>query len=719
MLGLALNAAALMLLCTLWGWSVLALVEQTWRDRLFPAVPAFGAAFGCVVLYGTGLVVGASTGAWISVVVSLVLLAVAAWRGRAPWRVGRSGWTGLGLGLLAAAPGVLVASWPSLQAGTSRILYAATNLDSIYYAGEDAWFSEHSLLEQPVVGAGPGEGSAVPIEMPAQTAWALPLRIGQVLLTSASQSLTGQDQMTGFMPSLAVWVAVGGGAWLVALRLCGADRRTAAAGSLLISSLLLTTRSAFDQHADSLLGMSLVGLAVATYLGALRTMPRWPAAVMLAGLVGIYTEYLTFIGPPLALATLLPLRAWRSRLVRGLQVVLIAVLVSLPLWWWAVRAVAYMLSGSHGGDDFFSPFMDPDPWLSVQRGLGVTGVYETGASWVGGALVAAGLVLAVGAALVLGPYRSAVALALLLAAAQVAMATLGERGYLQDRVVTLAGPLVAAVAVLGIAYGLRRLDHSRPRWATAVLALAMVWMIGAAAANLATGLRSSDDIPDPAFLPTDNYQRLAGWVAEHGGDDGEQVTVAVSDLISQSWVQYALRDQREVAYLSVQPSYAAPERYWGGELDPRVLVGPGVVWDAPDTAVEEQAARFRLLDTAAAGLAVAAPATMTSWAVHVPRDGYPTALDGAEITLLHRGTKAVELTLTPVSGAAETGALVVDGRPRRVVVGPEPTAVRIGLPGDDGAASVALRIDGPTDGQPSPGWRMTGIEAFERGEGRG
>jgi hypothetical protein len=712
----ALNAAALWLLCTLWGWSALSWVEQPWRDRLFPAVPAFGAAFGCALLYGTGLVVGASSGAWISVVVSVALLGVAAWRGRAPWRVGRSGWSGLALGMLAAAPGVLVASWPSLVAGTSRIVYAATNLDSIYYAGEDAWFSEHSLLEQPVVGANPGEGSAVPIEMPAQTARELPLRIGQVLLTAASQSLTGQDQMTGFMPSLAVWIAVGGGAWLVALRLCGADRWSAAAGSLLISSLLLTTRSAFDQHADSLLGMSLVGLAAATYLGALRTMPRWPAAVMMAGLVGIYTEYLTFIGLPLAVATLLPLRDWRRRLARGLQVVLIAVLVSLPLCWWAVRAVVYMLSGSHGGDSFFSPFLDPDPWLSVRRGLGVTGVYETeapGAWWV---LIALGLVVAVCAALALGPYRSAVALVLLLAGAQVAMATLGERGYLQDRVVTLAGPLVAAIAVLGLAHGLRRLRRARPRWAGAALAVAMAWVVGASVANLATGLRSSDDAPDPAFLPTDNYSRLAGWVAEHGGEDGEQVTVAVSDLISQSWVQYALRDHRDVAYLSVQPSYAAPERYWGGELDRRVLVGPGVPWDAADAAVAEEVGRFRLLDTSSAGLAIAAPATMTSWAVHVPRDGHPTALDGGEITLLHHGTRAVHLTLASVSGVAETGAVVVDGRSRPVVVGPEPTAVRLRLPAGAGAVSVALQMDPSTDGQPSAGWRLMGIEAIERGE---
>lgn len=263
---------------------------------------------------------------------------------------------------------------------------------------ESVWLNDHPFGDIPVVGLGPGAGTASPLSTPSATALVLPLRVGQPLVSGAVQTLFHSDAITAFMPTMAAWVLFMAGAVFVACRLLGLGTVAGVTAAALISGSALVTRAAYDQHTDSLLGIAFVSITLAAFVvSTFRNHARWPAVLLTAALVGTYTEYALFVLPALSGATFLTVgRGYLRRVRRGLGIVALAVLVSPVIWF---RGVKNLLVSQSGGDVFPSPFITRDPVLSLGRALGTTPVDAPTAPVL--PTVALGVLLVVGVGLAL------------------------------------------------------------------------------------------------------------------------------------------------------------------------------------------------------------------------------------------------------------------------------------------------------------------------------
>ena len=228
--------------------------------------------------------------------------------------------------------GAALALVPNLQLGSSRVVLATPNHDAFYYISEAVWLTDHPYTQVPMIASGPGSGTESPLGTSMVQALALPLRIGQPLASSAIHSVFGSTDGLAFMPTMAAWVMLAAGAVFVAVRLLGGSAVAGTVAAALVCVGGTTARAAYDTHADSLLGIALVVAAVAAFVAAtVRGLPRWPAVVLTAGIVGVYSEYLVFVLPAFAASAFLtPGRGYADRVRRGVVTGLLSVLLSPP-----------------------------------------------------------------------------------------------------------------------------------------------------------------------------------------------------------------------------------------------------------------------------------------------------------------------------------------------------------------------------------------------------
>ncbi|NMR20860.1 hypothetical protein [Cellulomonas fimi] len=658
-----------LLVLGLLGWAALAPLARAHRDLLLPAAPVLGAALLCVVLSTTAWFVDAGGGLVVTAAVAVALVVVGLRRSRRPWRSAAGGWAGAAVGLLVGSVGAAVALLPSAWVGDGRAMSPNASHDIYYYVAEAAWLAENTLASVPEPGAVPGAGNAVPADVPMRSSLILPLRIGQPMVHAALGELTGQGALGTAMVVMALWVLLVAPAALVTGRLLRLGRGASTALALVSVTSAILLQQVYQQNVDALLGVSLALLTVGTCIAAAeRRLALWPAALTMAGLVGVYTEYALFVVPAVAGGILLRRPAGLGRrLARLLAVVGVAVLVAPTSWW---RGIGVLLV-QRDADALGSPFFSDGWYAAVSRVVGTSAIAGplTGsrATLPLVLLVVLGWVLAV----LLDRYRGAWLLLLGVGLGYIGFLTVEHRGYSQMRSASLLLPLLLVVTVAGWSALLRSLRRSRrvPRAARVAVASGLVLSVAVWAF---VNLRSAPAGLDRGYAASrhvdETYDEAAAWVDELGGREGEDVTVAAPDFVHQLWLSHLLRDDELVSYVSLRPDYLGVQSYWAGESDRYVLVGPGAALDATGGTVVEQNERFTLVDMSAGPVVVTVPRELVSWVPYAQPDGSMIGPDGGDVAVLRSAgtTGAVELMLgvsegpgTPVRvTVAETGRSV-------------------------------------------------------------
>jgi hypothetical protein len=706
-------------LLTVLGLAVLAPMRRSHREVLLPAAPVLGAALLAVVLSSTSYLVPAGGGVVVTLVVAAGLVVTAALRRTRPWRVGR-GPIGLAvLALVLGVPGCVVSLLPSIWLGGVGAVSPNQSHDAFYYVSEAAWLDGNAISPVPQLGAAPEIGAVTPGYAPLTGSLALPLRIGQPMVQAALNAVTGQDAAASAMAVSALWVLLVAPAAFTAARLLRTGTWAAGVLAVMSASSALLVQQVYQQNVDALLGVGLALLTVGLCLAAVRRrVPVLPASLALAALVSVYTEYALYVGPAVVGGVLLTRRrGWWRRLRTALVAVALGVLIAPSSW---VRGVGTVLI-RRDGDLADSPLFS-DGWSrSLARTVGTMPLGSTGEpgplTLLLTGVLAAGLLLS----LVVAHHRGAWLGLLTVGLGYVAVLTAGHHGYTQMRAVSLLLPLLLLAAVAGWA-GLVRLlvhrtrprrapgrRHARVRTRRAVAAVAAS-LVAVAALAVVVNLRAAPASLDRALVESRSvdadFREAARWVAAHGGDEGEDVTVVAPDLFDQMWLAYVLRDDDLVSYASLRPDYLRTGQFWAGETDPWLLVGRGAVVDAPDGAVVEENDRFRLVDTSVGPVTAVVPGPAAAqWYPFAPTgpDGTSTGMIGPDLgtVLLWRSDLAtgdVEVTLRVPS--AQTVSVAIDGgEPVSLPVVDQQVGIPVGADVPSGAVlTVDLGGDGVADG---------------------
>ena len=678
------------------GWAAIALLPRRQRELLLPGVPLFGAAFVAVVMTTTSHFASARLGVGAVLVIVVALLALAVWRAPDGLRLGRRAVAAAALVTVVSGVGAGVALVPTHWAGDNRATPAGGSLDLFYYAAEADWITHHSVEEGPDIGPRPGTGNATPAYRPMEVANIAPLRAGQAMVVAALDTAMGRESVDTITPAVVLWVLLAGIGAAVSALILGLGLRVALVAALVGngSAMLLTQFN--NGNADSLLG---TGLALATITSVLAAVDRrlgiWLPALTAAGLVAVYTEFALYVAPAVAGGVLIGARRdIGPKIVRVLQLSLLSVVIA-PFGW--TRGIATLLMDrSTAGMGLPSPFYTDGAFAAVARFLGVSTLAEVpDHRWPGllaAALVAGGLVCAV----LLRPERGAWIALLAVGAAYIARLTAQDGGYVQLRAVELIGPLVFFIALVGYAAGLvwlvPRLAARRTVLVGGVAVVAAFTLVGT---NLHTAYATYDRNLIVGRHVDGTYAQAADWVERLGGPEGRDVTVLNPDISSQIWLAYALREERLVAYPALHMSYLWPTEYWGGEVDPYVLLGPGTFSDGARGAVVRRNHRYRLIRLEGTGAVVAAPIELLKWVAFVGADGAMAGPDLGKI-LVETGTEASgPLTLhvrIPGIQGHELAASVDGVRTTVVKIRRNTTDITIDL-GDRHTAVIELDID--------------------------
>lgn len=648
---------AFFVIITVLGLAIIAPLRYGYRQALLPATPVIGAALMAVVLSGTSWFMAAGWGMVVIALAAAASLAVAIRRRRKFWLATRRA-VGAALacwiiGALAAA----LAMIPNAEVGDSQIVMATSNHDALFYASVAGWLAEHPVYPYPVVGTSPDQGLAVPAFGAAAFAISYPLRVGQSMVNAALTRTVGSDVMTSAMPALALWVFIVPGAVFVTLRILRARPSIALGGGVAVAFSALLIYQVANQNMDSLFGVSLAVLTIGSVVGAAQgRMSRWVAAITLAALVAVYTEYALFVGP----AVLTGVLVYRSKrylrnLLRAVQVLVIAIVIAPTAWYRG--AIQLMSFSGSGSDDLPSPFNTDGSWAWLNRALGaspltVDSVLAKSAALFG-VVIAVGCVMAVGFARSRGVWIGM----LLVGVPYIVQLTLQDKGYTQFRSVVLFAPLVLVAATAGwdgfVAWLRRRRWMTVDRVSAAVLALLLVgWTF--------VNIRTVRAQVDPVFAASRHlgteYQEAAQWVAEFGGPQGQDITVLAPDFVENIGLNLTLRDFNQVSYPMENANYLYVDEFWDGGEDPYVLVGTGTQTRVEPSAVVRRNDKFALIDRRIEGGTVVAPMDLTSWHWFAQPDGSFLGSYGSELIVMQggpaRGNPSVELA------AAEAGASV-------------------------------------------------------------
>ncbi|MCL3862729.1 hypothetical protein [Actinotalea sp. K2] len=647
------------------GWAVLAPLPEERLRTLVPAFPLVGVAFLAAVSSWTSFVVAAAGSLMVAAVVAGVVAVVAIRRGARPWRIGR-GPVRAAIGLLAGGAVVgAVALLPSLWAGDARPISPNPSHDVFYYVTQAEYLIDHDITPVPAFAPeGPSLDAMTPAEQPIRSSLTFPVRIGQPLVHAALSVASGTSPRDQAMAAMAVWISLMVPAGYVAGRLLGFGRCGGAAAGILTGSSALLVQQAYQQNADSLLGVCLGVLAVAVAAASLKERDlAWPAVVLLAGVVAVYTELLLFVAP--AVAGVVLLQRWpqiRADILRMAGIVVGALVLAGP---GAVRGVASLVLNDRSGDAIGSPLFSEGWWPAAARVVGATSlIAPAGASRTGVVLVVvavAGLLLA----LLTAPWRRMWWPMLAVGGVYLAMATIGHHGYTQLRTAVLFTPFVTLAVVdgwRGLVDRLGVLAARRPRFrgvrTVLVVCLAMTVVVFPL-----VNLRAAPHGLDRAYALSrhvdDDFAEAASWISDLRGGDGEDVTVVVPDFFSQLWLSEALRDHRLTSYVSLWLDYLGTSRHWAGELDRFVLIGPGAVVDADEGTVVHRNDRFTLIDMSRGPVVVIAPTGMAAeWSHHASPGGGIAGADLATMTVL-RSESASTTVYVEVAGLPPDAVVAV------------------------------------------------------------
>ncbi len=217
----------------------------------------------------------------------------------------------------------------------------------------------------------------MPADNPMRAALALPLRIGQSMAQAALMVATGGEPVNSVMVLTALWALLVAPAAFVAARLPRVRRALAAAVAVVSATSAILVQQAYQQNVDALLGVGLALLTVASCVAAAeRRVPVPFAALVLAGLVAVYTEYALFVAPAVLGAVLQRRRHRGTAVRRSLAVLALAVLVAPTAW---VRAVG-VLAIDRAADAAASPLIRDGWYLAVSRLVGAAPLTGTAAS---------------------------------------------------------------------------------------------------------------------------------------------------------------------------------------------------------------------------------------------------------------------------------------------------------------------------------------------------
>jgi hypothetical protein len=654
---IGIGVAGVLILSAL-GFAVLVQVRPDLRRLLIPAVPLVGAAYLVVALHLTGIFLPARIGVWIAAAVALVALVI---RFLLDKKAFTDWFAAIPDGLSAAAVGSLgavVALTPSLLARSPLAMQATQSNDAFYYVSVSQWVAGNPITTRPSLGGSPLTGVDSPVFGPAYESINLSLRVGQELAQAGLSALTNIPIITGFSPWLGLWVfLIPGGAWVL-----GAAFGLPRLGRLVLGALLVVSFSVqgqvLQQNADSLLGVPFLALVIGLVVMASRPkpdhprVPLWLPALVLAALVGTYTEYIPLLGMTLAALVIVgPLSGLRPALLRAAGLVGLSLVFGPLIWWRALQGLLFLGTVAAGGNGVG---VGPRE-LAEQISLPVEAYFRV--TWPS----PSGLVVTV---LVVFALLCAFALVATLFSSRtrafgiggVGLSTLvvlyiGSRGneYITRRAMDMLMPLLIIGAVLGAAVIVAALRARRPGLRAGrglTLSVTAVVIAGVLAPSyLGVRMMVHEQADDRIVSP--EVGEAADWISDLGGD-GDEVTAAVATLYDQLWLTEALVDESNVSFVSLRGDLGYRGNlfllsYWDGELDPFILIGPGAYFVAEDAAVAEKNGRFQLLDLTRGQVTVAVPVELDRsseprargrWSWTLDADGRIVADPGAAVQLL-------------------------------------------------------------------------------------
>ena len=695
---------------TVLSWAILALVgllaltplRRAHRAVWLPAAPAVGACVLAVVLTTTSLVVEVPVGL---IAVGLVLggcVLIGLRRGRRPWQAPTRSWSALPGAAAVGGVGALSVLLPNLRLHSPSVVAAGASNDAFYYASEAAYLMRRALLPVPVPTTVMGTGY-LPVNGPTTASVHLSLRMGQPMVQSTVDFLTGRDALQTSMTLMAVYVLMAAGVAVTIGRLLRWRMLTGWVFAILVSTSIALIDLVRQQNQDSLLGVALGLLAAAAVIAAARhRAPRLLAAMSVAGLVACYVENLLFVLPLIVGVAALPAAqplpgpgccaARRSSVWRW-------------CWprWHGSAASGHCCPPRTGGDNFPSPFLRVPVSQALSRMLGTVSGTNVVAATDGllrvetialGAVAAAGLV----AALLFSPLRSGWALLLVVAGGYAVRLTVAERGYSQGRVVTLLIPFLLFMAVAGWDGLWQRLDRGPGRRAARVglgrsagrlrfvgVTVAVLTTVGFAGSNVLSSTKSYEPAYADAHHVGPAYTDVADWVAAHGGPQGRDVAVFVPLQFDQSWMTYVLRRDPAVQYPSLNPSNLRIRSFWRREPARYWITGSAARVAGPTSAQVLNTGQFTVWDTTRGPVVAVIPgAGGRLWSGGLLPGGLLGAPPGAEVLLARspQASRQVVLYVRSTQGypSMHLELLYRSGPPTRVSIGPAPTPVVLDVP---------------------------------------
>lgn len=712
---LLLLMAAQFMLLTVVGAAVVGVIPSRQRALLLPALPALGAALISVVLSSTTWFWSARVGAW-AVLLTVVVLAAIAYRARSalgtkPWQLPRRAVAVAVATMLLSLAGVVTALLPAIWLDDHRPVPSVASQDLFYYAAESAWLQDHPILPTPQVLSTPGELTVSPAFGPIVSSLDVSLRIGQPLVHATLDAVMGTDAADSLMAMSALWLLLLGPCAFVAARLLGASTLIGFAAALLTTTAATVLSQFYAGNVDALLGMSLALLAISTVVSAAeRRISPWPAAVVVAGLVGVYTEYALFVAP--AVLGVLVARRWAdvATRLRALVVVGVLAVVIAPGAWLRGLGTMRISRGAAEGGTWPSPYYSDGLLVGAERALGLAPANGSGTgwlTWVVGMVIVAGLLCAVA----FHRHRWSWLLVLAVTVPYLVHLTMTRQGYTQMRAVQLATPVLILVAVVGVGAAWTAVARRRGARSTdGPRSAHRAWIVRSVAATTACLLAASNlhsaaaqlDRPMVEARHVDRtYEEAAEWVEEHGSAEGRDVTVLSADMASHMWLAYELRDEPLVVYPALRPDYLRVPTFWDGDVDRLALVGPGSYYAGPRKAVLERNQRFRMIDLSTPNAVVATPMDLPAWSAMAGVDNSMDGPDGGAILLATRSGAPTDVALELRTATGANGPVSIrigDVTVAEATVGAQPTSVPIHL---DGSAATMLHVDLGADGAAS------------------
>lgn len=616
--------AALAVLC-FFGLPVLALLPGSLRYRLLPGLPVFGVIFLVVVSHGLTWAFPLSVTSWIAVGLALALLVIGCLRSPVRWRSVRMVLpAGLGVAIVGAVGAVL--SWVPLFLVRSHLLIQpSSSLDAVWYVAAATWLKDHTLFHVPQIGSGPGNGLDSILYGPAVEAADNVTRLGQEMVMGTISTITGIDLVDGFSSWLGIWVFLGASAAWVFGEIFRLSTRARLAIALLLSVSSPLIYQVLAQNASSLLGIALVVACLGAVGSALnrsgrRSAPLWLAAVSIAAVLGVYSEFLPFLAVALAAITLIaPRHDVLRRIISATLIVVISFALAPVAWVRAIGATLFVggIAAKGGGETDLgaAAFSLLGPLSTMVEETTGRLHLVTIAGAIGVALVAvvgiiAGLVSMRTRGLTVGAGLGSLLLASYL--------IFSANPYVGHRAVDMITPLVTVSAAAGWIEIVRRSRTFSAPARTVVVVVTIAALVGAVGVNFS---RSNYGVSRHVWAEravTEEFSQAAGWVESSATQSGDDVTVAVGTLWEQLWLSEALVNHPDVSWVNLRGDlgYRANlglTSFWGGEIDRFLLVGPGA-FASSNVAPSESNGRFAFVDWATtSGVVVVPDSTNGTW----------------------------------------------------------------------------------------------------------